>query len=81
MTLLQRERDVFTAAPSHEELVMRLRSVVKEALAAGTPRDVVLAALEDLRAHEPDHGDVVLDVMDLVVGWSSPHVSLSGSRA
>lgn len=81
MTLLQRGRDVFTTAPSHDELVMRLRAVVKEALAAGTPRDEVLAALEDLRAHEPDHGDVVLDVIDFVAGWSSPHLSLQGSWA
>ena len=61
--------------------VMRLRVVVKEALTTGTPRREVLAALDDLRADEPEHEDVVLDVMDLVVGWSSPHVSLRGSGA
>ena len=81
MTLLEREREALTAAPSHGELVMRLRVVVKEALAAGTPRPEVLAALDDLRAHEPSHDDVVLDVIDFVVGWSSPHVSLRGSGA
>ena len=81
MTLLEREREALAAAPSHDELVMRLRVVVKEALTTGTPRREVLAALDDLRAHEPEHEDVVLDVMDLVVGWSSPHVSLRGSGA
>ncbi len=69
-----------TAAPSHDELVMRLRVVVNEALAAGTPRPEVLAALDDLRAHEPSQDDVVRDVMDFVVGWSSPHASLRGSE-
>lgn len=81
MTLLEREREALTAAPSHDELVMRLRVVVKEALAAGTPRPDVLAALQDLRAREPEHEDVVLDVMDFIAGWSSPHVSLEGSDA
>lgn len=81
MTLLEREREALTATPSHDELVMRLRVVVKEALAAGTPRAEILAALEDLRGHEPEHDDVVLDVMDFVEGWSSPHVSLRGPEA
>jgi hypothetical protein len=81
MTLLEREREVLTAAPSHDELVMRLRVLVKEELAAGATRDDVLAALEDLRTHDPEREDVVLDVLDFVVGWSSPHVSLHQSRA
>lgn len=81
MTLLEREREAMAAAPSHDELVMRLRVVVKEELVAGTPRNEVLAALEDLRAHDPEREDVVLDVMDFVVGWSSSHVSLHQPRA
>ncbi len=77
MTLLEREREALAAAPSHDELVMRLRAVVKEALASGMPRDQVIVALEDLKAHEPEHDDVVLDVMDFVFGWASPHLTLS----
>ena len=76
MTLLEREREALTAAPSRDELVMRLRVLVKEELVAGASRDEVLAALEELRTHDPDREDVVLDVMDFVVGWSSPHVTL-----
>jgi len=76
MTLLEREREVLAAAPSHDELVLRLRTVVKGALASGTPRDEVLRALEGLRTQEPDYSDVALDVMDFLAGWSSPHVSL-----
>ena len=76
MTLLEREREVLTAAPSHDELVMRLRVLVKEELAAGATREEVLMALEDLRTRDPEREDVVLDVLDFVVGWSSPHVSL-----
>ncbi len=76
MTLLEREREVLTAAPSHNELVLRLRILVKVELAAGASRQDVLSALEDLRAHDPDREDVVLDALDFVAGWSSPHVSL-----
>lgn len=81
MTLLEREREALTAAPSRDELVMRLRVLVKEELVAGSSRDEVLAALEELRAHDPDREDVVLDVMDFVVGWSSPHVTLGQAGA
>lgn len=55
---------------------MRLRVLVKEELVAGTSRDEVLAALKELRAHDPDREYVVLDVMDFLVGWPRPHVSL-----
>lgn len=81
MTLLEREHEALTAAPSHDELVLRLRSVVKEALASGTPEAEAIAALRDLKAHAPEHADVVLDVIDFVMGWSSPHTSLRGSGA
>ena len=76
MTLLEREREALTAAPTHDELVIRLRVLIKEELAAGASRQDVLSALEDLRTHDPEREDVVLDVLDFIVGWSSPHVSL-----
>jgi hypothetical protein len=81
MTLLERERAALTAAPSRDELVMRLRVLVKAELVAGASRDEVLATLEELRVHDPDRKDVVLDVMDFVVGWSSPHMSLRQPEA
>lgn len=81
MTLLEREREALAAAPSHDELVLRLRSVVKEALTTGTPKAEVLSALATLRADDPEHADVVLDVMDFLGGWSSPHMSLRTSDA
>lgn len=76
MTLLERERQALAAAPSHDELVVRLRVVAKEALSAGTSRDDVLAALTALRVDVPEHEDVVLDVLDFVTGWASPHMTL-----
>lgn len=59
---------------------MRLRGLVKEELGAGASHDEVLATLEHLRRDDPDREDVVLDVMDFVLGWSSPNVSLRQSR-
>lgn len=76
MTLLEREREALAAAPSHDELVLRLRVLVKEALGDGASRDEILATLEDLRRSNPDREDVVLDVMDFLHGWSSAHMSL-----
>ena len=76
MTLIEREREVLAAAPSHDDLVLRLRTVVKGELASGTPRDEVLRTLEGLRTQEPDYSDVALDVMDFLAGWSSSHASL-----
>ncbi len=59
MTLLEREREVLAAAPSHDELVLRLRAVVKDALATGTPREEVLRALDHAQgpgmAEHPRH--------------------------
>lgn len=76
MTLLERELNVLAAAPSHDELVLRLRALIKEELTAGASRDEVMATLEDLRLGAPERADVALDVMDFVLGWSSPHLSL-----
>jgi hypothetical protein len=76
MTLLEREQEALAAAPSHDELVLRLRGLVKDELAKGTDRAEIIAALQDLRRRDPNHEDVVLDVMDFVEGWSSEHMSL-----
>jgi hypothetical protein len=80
MTLLEREREALTAAPSHAELVLRLRAVVKEALASGESPEGVMRNLErlrkELRREHPALEDVVLDVMDFVEGWASPHMAL-----
>jgi hypothetical protein len=56
--------------------VLRLRAVVKEELHRGTSRKVIRRELEALRREKPEHQDIVLDVLDFLEGWSSPHVSL-----
>jgi hypothetical protein len=55
--------------------------VVKEHVAPGQARADALAALTRFRAELVDTGrdedeDVVIEVMDYVVGWASPHQKL-----
>lgn len=53
---------------------MRLRALVKDELASGMTPELALESLEELRQQDPDYEDIVLDVMDFITGWSSPHV-------
>jgi hypothetical protein len=59
----------------------RLRAIVRSRLERGEGRERLLAELEDLqralRASGRDADeDVVLDVMDFLTGWCSPHMKL-----
>lgn len=58
-----------------------LRLYVRGLQAQGLSDDEILQRLEHLRAVLREEGrdaeeDVVLEVMDFVAGWCSPHVSL-----
>lgn len=76
MTLLQRGREALEAPPTHTELVLRLHSVIKDALASGITREQMAADLQRLRVANPEHDDVILDALDFLSGWSSPHMAL-----
>jgi len=69
--------DEFCAALASERRLDHLRSAAEYELRAGTPRQQVVAKLEALRAGASDNDeDVVLEVLDFVTGWCSPHVRL-----
>jgi hypothetical protein len=61
--------------------VLKVRDLVRSELEPGVSRAEVLGRLESLRI-EPRGGgreaaeEVVLDVMDFVSGWSSPHMQV-----
>jgi hypothetical protein len=60
---------------------LALRNTVKEWLNAGVEREVVLQRLEGARQRLRDENreedeDVVMDVMDLLLGWSGPDARL-----
>lgn len=71
----------FYAALASEKPLESLRRAVARELEAGVPRERLIAQLEELRAdlrrsgREEDE-DVVLEVMDFITGWSSPHMRL-----
>ncbi len=64
-----------------ENPVLYLREAVAEAIKSGVDREVVVAGLSaeaaSLRAKGQDEKeDVVLDVLDFLTGWASPHMKL-----
>lgn len=59
----------------------QVRALVRDELEHGVPRSEVLGQLESLRIELRGNGlateeDTVLEVMDFVTGWSSPHMQL-----
>ena len=81
MTLRSREQEAFAAALKSRDPLFSMRDAAAELLAAGIRRDHLLRELEDFRyeartGQRPEDEDVVLEVMDFLDGWSSPHVKL-----
>ena len=69
--------ELFEAALASVEPVWELRGVIRGRLADGHDRDMLLHDLEALQLDLREAGrdvdeDAVLEVMDFVVGWSSP---------
>ena len=61
--------------------VIELRNVVGHLLAEGQTREAILELLERARqqlrqANRETDEDAVMDVMDFLVGWCSPHMKL-----
>ena len=76
--------DIFSAfhqALDSPEPVLKVRDLARSELEHGVSRAEVLSQLESFRIElrgggRSDQEDVVLDVMDFVSGWSSPHMQL-----
>lgn len=69
--------DEFHAALASEHRLDDLRRAAEHELRSGTPRDQVVARLEALRPGlSGSDEDVVLEVLDFVTGFCSPHVRL-----
>jgi hypothetical protein len=73
--------DELNAALVSADRLNSLRAAAESELQAGTPRERVIAQLEALgtvlrAAGREADDDVVLDVLDFVTGWCSPHVRL-----
>jgi hypothetical protein len=62
-------------------LMFPLWGLAKGALLAGYPKDDLIEDFEELRAQFEERGeeereDAVLEVMDFLYGWGSPHMKL-----
>jgi hypothetical protein len=71
----------FHDALNSEQPLTQVRELARRELQHGVSRSEVLGQLESLRlelrgGEKPEDEDVVLDVMDFVSGWSSPHMKL-----
>jgi hypothetical protein len=74
--------DIFLAfheALDSSEPVLKIRDLARSELEHGVSRSEVLGQLESLRielrgSERKAAEDTVLDVMDFVAGWSSPHM-------
>ena len=71
----------FSAALSSERPLECLRTVVQALIEQGHERPSIERELEDFRIRLQQEGrdqdeDIVLDVMDFLVGWCSPHMKV-----
>jgi hypothetical protein len=73
--------ELYAALASGDRLESLRRAAERE-LEAGASREQLVAALEELRGDlrrvggRDEDDDVVLEVMDFVNGWCSPHMRL-----
>ncbi len=73
--------DSIDQALRSSEPIRKLREMVQERFAQGADKQAMLALLENVRQELRQAGrdadeDAVMEVMDFLVGWCSPHMKL-----
>ena len=81
MTVYHHALGEFEQALDSVKPLHALRQAAKDELERGAARDGLLAELNELRLHLREEGrtdaeDAVMEVMDALVGWTSPHLVL-----
>ena len=62
---------------TRDEALCALRALLNKALNDGEERETILGKIEELRQSvSDDQEDILLEVMDFLVGWCSPHARL-----
>jgi hypothetical protein len=65
------------SSKTYEEAVNAIRALVEELRRNGEQKETILARLQELRGSvSSEQEDVLLDVMDFLVGWCSPHAKI-----
>jgi len=69
------ELSVLTEALQQSHPIEKLEQIVKDLLDKGYSKDSILAEFESFRetTTDEDYEEIVLDVMDFLTGWCSPH--------
>lgn len=75
---MSNELPVLTTALQEHRSMEKLEQIVKDLLAQGHSKESILVEFESFRKKttDEDYEDVVLDVMDFLTGWCSPHKRL-----
>jgi hypothetical protein len=75
------EISVLKEALQQSSPMEKLEKIVKDLLSKGYSKESILAEFERFRAEigtttDEDYEDIVLDMMDFITGWCSPHKRL-----
>ena len=62
---------------THEEVMSALRAFVEKLRKEGETKEAILARMQELRSSVSDEQeDILLEIMDFLVGWCSPHAKI-----
>jgi ribosomal 50S subunit-associated protein YjgA (DUF615 family) len=68
---------ILNSSKGHDEALRAVRAFVENLRKEGQTKDAILARMEALRRSVFDEQeDVLLEVMDFLVGWRSPHARI-----
>jgi hypothetical protein len=62
---------------THEEAVNAIRALVEELRRKGEQKETILARMQELRGSvSSEQENILLEVMDFLVGWRSPRARI-----
>jgi Holliday junction resolvasome RuvABC DNA-binding subunit len=68
---------IISSDKTHDEILDQASEYIKSLRVLGYKKERIIAILTELRDTVPDEQeDVLLEVMDLLVGWCSPHAEI-----
>ncbi len=69
--------EILKGSQTREEVLHAVRTFVEKMREGGESKEAILARMQELRRSVPDEQeDILLEVMDFLVGWCSPHAKV-----